>query len=172
MKITTIGYGTTRNIGNYENCKVYLEAEVNEGENVDEVLSALRHQADAYAHQHKEVQRLETKKNRLSDDIETYMRKIRSANTAFKRLRQQWEKTTAFLEHHGIKIVDEFPHNPSLYLMTEKLLGETDTENTEKGGEVLDDIPFNDEPDNESDEPDIDPERLAAYEDMLLHGRQ
>lgn len=47
MDIVRIKYSQTKNLGNYENEKIELEAEVDEDENVDEVIKALRAKVEA-----------------------------------------------------------------------------------------------------------------------------
>ncbi|MGB3208238.1 MAG: hypothetical protein WBB28_24910 [Crinalium sp.] len=142
MEITKVGYGTTRSIGNYENCKVYLEAEVNEGENVDEVFSKLQQQADSYAHQHREIQNLAEVARYLEYDARRYTGQLSEAKKQFEFLKEKWDKAKAFLEQHGVEVTAQFPVTPCLYNESEQALGEATTGNTEKGGKDLGDIPF------------------------------
>ncbi|MEG4319746.1 MULTISPECIES: hypothetical protein [unclassified Microcoleus] len=42
MNITKIGFGITKNLGNYQNLRIYLEADLELGEDADIALDVLR----------------------------------------------------------------------------------------------------------------------------------
>ena len=113
MKIKTIGYGCTRNTGNYETLKFYLEAEINGDENWEECFVQLRKLAEQQASGFKEIQDLEERRQQLADDVERFGSKVSWAEHAWNKLEAQWAEAKAFLAVHGIELNAKLPDRPA-----------------------------------------------------------
>lgn len=113
MEIKRIGYGITRNIGNYENCRVYLEAEINADEDMDQCLVELRKLANKQAAGYQEIQDLEDRRQQLANDIESFGSKVAWAEQSWNKLEAQWAEARSFLAVHGIELNAMLPSRPA-----------------------------------------------------------
>ena len=112
MKIKTIAYGVTHNTGNYENIKLYAEAEVEDWENPEETLNHLRNWVKGQVNQHREVDDLREKKNRIERQLDEYNWKLAIAAEKWKSLTEKWDEAVAFLRHHGLESGYNLPKAP------------------------------------------------------------
>lgn len=102
MKINRIGFGYTKNLGNYENCKIWLEAELEDWEDALESLNILRTQVA------KELQ-LPEKWHDLKGELATKMSFLKSLTSqiedkkvALAQSQEAWDNFAEFLTAHGV----------------------------------------------------------------------
>lgn len=102
MKITKIGYSYTKNEGNYENSKVYLEAQLEEWEDASQSLNILRSQV---AEELKLPERLHDLRNKV-DYQERTLRNLGiqalKEKENLERAQRAWENFSEFLTAHGV----------------------------------------------------------------------
>ena len=99
MKITDVHYSLLVNTGNYENEKVGLDAQVEEGETVEQVVEALKERAFAL------VNRQDTLQARREAIWE-----LKELEDKLAEARVQWEQTQAFLKAQGLRAdAPDFP---------------------------------------------------------------
>lgn len=92
LKYKTVGYGKLISLGNFENERLYLEAEVPEGATLEQVVSALRHQIDIQL-----VQPQKAYKNleRLNEEIAWKERRLAQLGSECEQLNQNLRLTKA-----------------------------------------------------------------------------
>jgi hypothetical protein len=151
MKITTVGYGTTRNTGNYENQKLYLEAEIGEGEEATTILKELEERVNQHVSVTVDVKSLEGQKYALNCQLETIKRKILLAKTAWQELESQWKEAEEFLKFHGITPIKSFPTAPYFGIPDDN----STSNNTDSNNIVANDGDFIDDYDADNDD-DLD----------------
>jgi hypothetical protein len=92
MKITNVLYQATLSTGSYENEKIGLQAEVEEGETVEAVVEALREQVYKSAHREDALYQ----RRNLQIEISTLESKVEQA-------RKVWEEVSTFMTAQGLK---------------------------------------------------------------------
>ncbi|MEM6837670.1 MAG: hypothetical protein AAF609_12540 [Cyanobacteria bacterium P01_C01_bin.120] len=126
MKITKVSYSGLFNLGNYNNEKIGLTAHLDEGEDPEIVVEALREQAVAMAANkglgNETDIRYEIR--RRVDDLEDLRIKCVKAQN-------EWNQVAEFLRAQGIK-----PDAPNLSLKT--LMPSIQEESTAVNGELID----------------------------------
>jgi chromosome segregation ATPase len=110
MKITTIRYASLANLGNYENERIELEAQLEEGEDWESALEKLKHNCHL-------------KLNNL-DEYYKYCRQYREAKDKLSEIAkelqkayEQWQETSNFLIAQGLK-----PSVPAFPILKENLI--------------------------------------------------
>ena len=95
MRITTIGFGYTKSLGNYENCKVHIEAQLEPGEDPEEAMIELRN---------KVAQELDLPDQRhgLKQKFARQMTALEKVNEKLQKAEKRWERYAAFLVAHGV----------------------------------------------------------------------
>lgn len=95
MRITTIGFGYTKSLGNYENCKIYLEAQLEPGEDPEEAMTELRNRV---------AQELDLPDqwHGLKQKFARQMAALEKLNTRLQAAEKRWAEYAAFLESHGV----------------------------------------------------------------------
>lgn len=94
MKIKTVHYLVTVNLGNYSNEKIGFSAELEDSESPESAIEALRQKAlDCALPNTTEIYR----------EIENRRRALASLNLKLDKAKQQWELTAEFLRKQGIK---------------------------------------------------------------------
>ena len=119
MKITAVHFSALVNTGNYENEKVGLDARLEEGETVEQVVEALKDQVFALLDR---SDKLQARRELLWE--------IRELEDKAAEARANWEKTAEFLRAQGIR-----PDAPDMPIPGLKRLTATE----EVRVEVLDD---------------------------------
>ena len=94
MKITTVHYSALINLGDYNNEKIGLTAEVKEDESVEEVIAALKEKVKTIAGPNAEE---------LYNSISERRRALNELERKLKKATEQWEATAEFLRAQGIK---------------------------------------------------------------------
>ena len=103
MKIKQIEYSALVNLGNYENEKVQLTAEVEDGENWEEALEELKRQA------HSKVNNADDY-YKMCDRYRDQKRKLEDITEKLHKAYDQWEEASNFIIAQGIKpSVPSFP---------------------------------------------------------------
>lgn len=103
MKIKQIEYSALVNLGNYENEKVQLTAEIIEGEDWEAALEELKKQA------HSKVNNVDDY-YKMCDRYREQKRKLEDITDKLEKAYEQWDKASAFLLAQGIKSeVPKFP---------------------------------------------------------------
>jgi hypothetical protein len=106
MKITTATYGGTFSTGNYENQKLSLSAQLEEGDTPDQVIAALKEKVIQLAGP--TAQEAWHRTRELERNLFQLRKKTEEAH-------QEWEKVSAFLSAQGIKA--DMPQFPELKLL-------------------------------------------------------
>ncbi|MEG4448551.1 hypothetical protein QUA52_06750 [Microcoleus sp. N9_A3] len=102
MRITRIGFGYTKNLGNYENCKVWLEADLEDWEDASESLNILR---DRVAQELELPDKWHDIKGKLAREtafLETITASIRSKKAELAKAEEIWNNFAEFLTAHGV----------------------------------------------------------------------
>ncbi|MEG3899935.1 MULTISPECIES: hypothetical protein [unclassified Microcoleus] len=102
MKITKIGYGYAKNEGNYENSKIYLEAEIEGWEDASQSLNILRSQV---AEELKLPERLHDLRNKVDYQERTLRNlsiQVLKEKENLERAQRAWENFSEFLTAHGV----------------------------------------------------------------------
>lgn len=145
MKIKTIGYGEIRNLGNYENAKFYLEAELADGEDAREGYDNLKQMVAAIVGGEEEVKALERTKTDLQNDVYRLEDKVRAYSRAWENAKTKWNEAVTFLKIHGVELQTSFPTDPWLSDEGKKALG---LEVIDLSENLLDDGDDNDDDEN------------------------
>lgn len=95
MRITSVSYSRLVGLGNYENERVGITAEVAPDENADDVLASLRRWVNARVTDHESNRELEGRQTELQYAIQDYELRTEHA-------KKRWEMAEAFLKSHGI----------------------------------------------------------------------
>lgn len=93
MKITQVSYEACFNLGDYENEKIRLSAQLGEGDTVDTAVQQLREQVIDLA--------TPSAYNTLSR-VSDAKRELRSLEEKIKQRTQEWNNTAEFLRKQGI----------------------------------------------------------------------
>lgn len=102
MKITKVGFGYTKNEGNYENSKVYLEAQLEDWEDASQSLNILRSQV---AEELKLPERLRDLRNKVDYQERTLRNlsiQVLKEKENLERAQRAWETFSEFLTAHGV----------------------------------------------------------------------
>lgn len=95
MKITKIGFGYVKSLGNYENCKLYLEAQLEDWENPEESMTELRNRVA------RELD-LPDQWHDLKRKFAKQLAALTDVNERLERANKQWEAFGCFLAAHGV----------------------------------------------------------------------
>lgn len=95
MKITKVGFGYTKKLGNYENCKVYLEAQLEDWENPEESMAELRNRVS------QELD-LPDRWHDLKHKFAKQLAALTSVSKRIEKAEKQWETYACFLAAHGV----------------------------------------------------------------------
>ena len=101
MKITAVHYSALANTGNYENEKVGLDAQVEPGETVEQVVEVLKDRVFAMLDRSDLLQQ----RRELQYEVEDLENQVKDA-------RDRWEQTATFLKAQGLR--PDAPDFPSL----------------------------------------------------------
>lgn len=127
MKITKVVYHALFNLGDYENEKIELSAQLEEGETPEEVVPKLRERVTALA---------QPKQGEMWNQRYELEQEIKQLEKRLAESRTSWNATAEFLRTQGIK--SEMPDMPEF----KKLLNPAASEHTEVvNGELASD-PF------------------------------
>ncbi|MEG3439892.1 hypothetical protein V0288_22385 [Pannus brasiliensis CCIBt3594] len=96
MKYRTVSYGYVKNSGNYENERIFLEAELEEGESYETVLEQLKKEVHTSLNDFEDYYKREREMRQLKNEIAELIEKREEA-------RNLYEATRSFLETQGLK---------------------------------------------------------------------
>ena len=102
MKITKIGFGFTKNLGHYENQKLYLEAELEEWEDASQSLNILRDRVAeelSLPDKYLDLKGKFARQLRASEEAKT---KLEEINEKIEQAMAAWENFAEFLVGHGV----------------------------------------------------------------------
>lgn len=102
MKVKKIGFGYVKNLGNCENCKLYMEAELEDWEDPSESLNLLRGQIAIELSLPDKWFDLKGKFNRTLQTLENINAAITAAEKKLERAERAWENFSEFLTAHGV----------------------------------------------------------------------
>lgn len=102
MRATKIGFGYTKNEGNYENSKVWLEAELEDWESASESLNILRSQVAEELKLPREWHDLRGKISRQEETLKSYELKIQEAEKRLEQAQRAWDNFSEFLTAHRV----------------------------------------------------------------------
>ncbi|MEG4121902.1 hypothetical protein QUA43_31125 [Microcoleus sp. N9_B4] len=102
MKITQIGFGYTKNLGNYENCKVWLEAHLEDWEDPSESLDILRTRVAEELELPYKWHELKHQLAKQQASIETFNSIIESKKIQLAKAEEAWDNFAEFLTAHGV----------------------------------------------------------------------
>ena len=103
MKITSVRYGLTANLGNYDSERLDLEAQVEEGEDWEVVLGALK----SYAF---ERVKIDQKHNTALAKVRRTLKQYEDTKQQIKKLESKWEQAKSICAAHGINLDEiQFP---------------------------------------------------------------
>ena len=94
MKIKTVQYMATVNLGNYSNEKIGFTAQLDDGDSPESVIEKLRQKAMDCALPNT---------NELFNEIRERGQELRALKQTLNKTRKQWESTAEFLRTQGIK---------------------------------------------------------------------
>ena len=127
MQITRVSYSGLFNLGNYNNEKIGLSAELDEGDDPEAVVATLREQA---------VARAVNTGLSTDDDIRWQIRhqldELKEIQTKVQKATTEWNELAEFLRVQGIK-----PEAPNISLKA--LMPSVDEESSTLNGELVDD---------------------------------
>lgn len=103
MKIKRIGFGYTKNLGNYENCKLWLEADLEDWENPSESLEVLRNRAAQELGFPDEWHNLKDKIAQQVAALESIASAVESEKAKLVKAEQAWRNFAEFLTAHGVE---------------------------------------------------------------------
>lgn len=95
MKIRKIGYGFTKSLGNYENCHLHLEAELEDQEDIEASLNALRDRVTQELN-------LPDQWHDLKGKFARQLAALGKINANLEKAEQVWENFSEFLVGHGV----------------------------------------------------------------------
>jgi hypothetical protein len=105
--IHAVHYQKLVSLGNYENERVGVWAQVREGDTAEQTLQGLRTWVDAQLGQHREVQ-----------DLESQLYRLRHEKTALEgsveHARTNYEKAKAFVEGMGLTMPTQYVHDDEM----------------------------------------------------------
>ena len=108
MRIETVKYGITVNLGNYENQRIELEACVEDGESWEKVMAQVRTKVHSLS---ESKQKLDEREKHLEQLKQCYFKTKRIV----KEMQMKWEIAKSVCGAHGIKLADEdLPEIPSV----------------------------------------------------------
>lgn len=120
MKLKTVTYSALGNMGNYQNERIELSAELEEGETYTEVLEKLKKGVHAKLKSQDEYWETCKKFDQANKDLKAILAKLEAA-------KKNWELVSEFLKAQGIKTDSaEFPTLAALPEAVEGELVETD----------------------------------------------
>ena len=102
MKITKIGFGYTKNEGNYENSKIYLEAQLEDWENASQSLDILRSQVAAEMKLPKHLHDLREQVSYQKTTLKNLRIQVKKEEENLERAQRAWENFSEFLTAHGV----------------------------------------------------------------------
>ncbi|MEG5048846.1 hypothetical protein [Microcoleus sp. B4-C1] len=102
MKINRIGFGYTKNLGNYENCKVWLEADLEDWEDPQESLNCLRNRVAQELKLPDKWHDLILKLAAQMASLEALTSKIESKKAELAKAEEAWDNFAEFLTAHGV----------------------------------------------------------------------
>lgn len=117
MKINRIGFGYTKNLGNYKNCKVWLEADLEDWEDPSESFNLFRDKVAQELNLPDKWHDLKGKFNQQSQALEATNAALNKSQEKLKEAQEKWEEFAAFLVAHGVdpenlrpKSIEEIAH--------------------------------------------------------------
>lgn len=119
MKINRVGYGATLNTGNYENVKLYLEAEVEEWEDPIKCIEVLKQKLLETVRRKEEATDYEERVERARRRISNINYKLGKAKHTWQEIIDAKEKAINLLDTFGVAeeklsmIKHHFPDTPS-----------------------------------------------------------
>jgi uncharacterized coiled-coil protein SlyX len=102
MRKKTIGFGYVKNLGNYENCKLYMEAELEDWENPLESLELLRTQVADELNLPDHYRELRRKYSWQLQTLEDTNAALAATEDKLKKAQQKWEEFTQSLITRGL----------------------------------------------------------------------
>jgi hypothetical protein len=102
MKIERIGFGYVKNLGGYENCKLYMEATIEFWENPEQSLDILRTRVAEELDLPHGWRNLRYKYNQEIAAFRNAENAREEAEKKLKEAHEAWEMYAAFLAKHGI----------------------------------------------------------------------
>ncbi|MEG4294552.1 hypothetical protein Q5692_37820 [Microcoleus sp. C2C3] len=102
MRIDRIGFGYVKSLGNYENCKLWLEAELEPWEDPLESLNILRSKVAEELDLPDKWFDLKGKFNRQMQALEATNATLLQSETKLKKAQEAWKNYAAFLTAHGV----------------------------------------------------------------------
>jgi hypothetical protein len=102
VRITTIGFGYVKSLGNYENCKVYLEAQLEPGEDPEESMTELRNRVAEELNLPDQWYDLRRKLVGQLEELEALHKHTKEQQVMLHRAEQAWENFSEFLVAHGV----------------------------------------------------------------------
>jgi len=102
MRIDRIGFGYVKNLGNYENCKVWLEAELEDWEDPLESLNLLRNKVAEEISLPDKWLNLKDKFNQQFQVLEQLNTDTEKAQEKLKEAQKAWGEYQNFLITHGV----------------------------------------------------------------------
>jgi hypothetical protein len=111
MQIDRIGFGYVKNLGNYENCKVWLEAKLEDWEDPSESLNILRSKVAEELNLPDKWFDLKGKLSKQLQALEATNAAVAVAEENLKKARQNWEDFAQSLIARGInaELIDKNP---------------------------------------------------------------
>ncbi len=120
VQITSVRFGLTKNLGNYESVRLDAEAAVNSSDESPE--QALEHLKSWVACQLGQSPELEDAQKQLEDarfELSGYLAKIqtirenyRTGLECFQALKERYLEAEGILERYAVKASDNFPEDP------------------------------------------------------------
>ncbi|MEG4329357.1 hypothetical protein [Microcoleus sp. herbarium5] len=162
MKITKIGFGYTKNLGNYENCKVWLEADLEDWENPSESLDVLRTRVAEELELPHEWHELKHQLAKQMASIETFNSIIESKKIQLAKAEEVWDNFAEFLTAHGVDAstlkIENFAATRADHLPSTPLAEYVADDSAELGFGELDtsDDSYDDDDDDDDDYDDDD----------------
>ena len=102
MRVKTIGFGYVKNLGNYENCKLYMEAELEDWENPSESFDLLRAQVANELNLPDHYRELRRKYSWQLQVLEETNAAVAASEEKLKKVQQNWENFAQSLTAQGI----------------------------------------------------------------------
>jgi len=102
MKITQIGFGYTKNLGGYENCKVWLEAHLEDWEDPSESLDVLRTRVAEELGLPDKWRDLSSKIGGQMSHLEALTSQIEFKKAELAKAEEAWDNFAEFLTAHGV----------------------------------------------------------------------
>lgn len=102
MKNYRIGFGHTKNTGNYQNDRAYIEAELEEWESIEESMDRLRSEVARELNVRGQLLNLKERIHTREKDLEKLDRQVEAAEQKLERAERAWENFSEFLTAHGV----------------------------------------------------------------------